>query len=299
MKDNLNEEILRQLSLIKFDRSKTLLEHDELYKTNQIKEQSVIGLGPNLVINKNINDDTLLCKNKLGGDFKWSLMRYWLDKGANKKVLGTKKTQYECFYDLYWSKQSGEKRGNYIFDGIKDNLGVLGDSDEIFYLLKLIEIGPREFQEKTYRELLKKVLKLGSYKGSVTALMKFILKDTKTDLKYRSVIDWIQLNGYSDVYIYQEEKQGRYLKKFTEILSKYGDDSDNMWKRFDGFATQEGLDKYNYQWNKDAEKNTSVFVGSKSTPIVNLKTTRTVVGEWHLILPITDMVLSFWGRHLG
>jgi len=30
MKDNLNEEILRQLSLIKFDRGKTLLEQNEI-----------------------------------------------------------------------------------------------------------------------------------------------------------------------------------------------------------------------------------------------------------------------------
>ena len=64
MKNNLNEEILRQLSLIKFDRSKTLLEHNEIVESNYIFEQSVIGLGNKNVVGTKDTDSTLLCKNR-------------------------------------------------------------------------------------------------------------------------------------------------------------------------------------------------------------------------------------------
>lgn len=297
MKNNLNEEILRQLSLIKFDRSKTMLEHNEIVESNYIFEQSVIGLG-----NKNIGgtkdtDSTLLCKNKLGGDFKWSLMRHWLDSDANNKVYDNK-TNYDCFYDMFWSKQTPEKRANYIFNNIKNNFGVTGSNDEIFYLLKLIEVGPRYFQENTYRELLKKVLTLGSYKGPIPSILKFVLKSGKTDLKYRSVIDWIQMNGYGPEYIYMEEKQERYLKKFTKILSNYGDDSEKMWIRFDGVSKQEELDKYNKEIEKGYEERlqkNQQFPGEEYSYFGKQKTTAATVAELHLILPLADLILSLFG----
>jgi peptidoglycan hydrolase-like protein with peptidoglycan-binding domain len=192
MENNLNEELLKQLLLMNFDRGKTL------------SEQKVMP------------------SDRLGsqGDFQ---------------PLKPIKSNYEFLKSF--NSLSPQQQADNIYRVIKKEIDTTGTDEElILSTLRLVNV-------KNYPYLLNKVKKI---KGFDTREKHFDDKGDSYTIKrnYKSVIEWIQQNEFGAGEIGHDEDSRfwvsprdnkMWLKQYEAILSKFGDDSTDMWDNFDSF----------------------------------------------------------------
>jgi len=265
MKDNLNEEILRQLSLIKFDRSKTLLEqnsivveftpsniHEDITKKFIISEQIPDEPQPK---RKGIPDGAeelgLVSPQEWEEDAKREAEKArkgFCFTNLNKFRAGLKKSEYlsdeswnavknrylpNGFFDCWnefkksmTSKQFADLIYKTWWNYYNNNKFVSTDTAAI-----MLERYINEMNQSTYNELLK-IIKSKSPTGTKPECIK------KSLYKYEYVIDWIQLRyfnpkGVGELPTFVDEKQERLLKSVAKLLqSKFGDVPKNAYTRF-------------------------------------------------------------------
>jgi len=195
---SLNEEIVRQLSLMNFDRGLTLQEQithsDRLGKEGQFQPTK----------------DSINNQN-------------------------------------YWLNATPEQISNTVFNTIKNEINsVSTDEDKIYYALKKLNF-------KTYLLLLKKVKKLG----------------------YKTIIDWIQNEEFQAGEIGYEENK-KWLKKYVDILIKFGDDPEGMWSNFRKFEDAAGTPAVGGgEWASDVEASDEQLTSAA-----------------HIFLPLASIVVS-------
>ena len=195
---SLNEEIVRQLSLMNFDRGLTLQEQithsDRLGKEGQFQPTK----------------DSINNQN-------------------------------------YWLNATPEQISNTVFNTIKNEINsVSTDEDKIYYALKKLNF-------KAYLLLLKKVKKLG----------------------YETIIDWIQNEEFQAGEIGYEENK-KWLKKYVDILIKFGDDPEGMWSNFRKFEDAAGTPAVGGgEWASDVEASDEQLTSAA-----------------HIFLPLASIVVS-------
>lgn len=261
MKDNLNEEILRQLSLIKFDRGKTLLEQNSIvveftptniYEDNTILEQPFDEPQPKrksipdgaeelgLVSPKQFEDDAKAESERARKGFCFT--------NLNQFRAGLKKSEYlsneswnavknrylpngffDCWNDFkksMTSKQFADLIYKTWLNYYNTNRFVSTDAAAV-----MLERYINEMNQSTYNELLK-IIKSKSPSGPKPKCV------GKSSFKYEYVIDWIQINyfnpkGVGELPTFVDEKQERLLKSVAKLLqSKFGDVPKNAYSRF-------------------------------------------------------------------
>jgi len=272
MKDNLHEEILRQLSLINFDRGKTLLEQitDEPIKSNREKEEEL----------KKISKSA---KNRLCQG-----LQPFTYKGLGGKRSIVEVLKNPCFKTKYMDKQSTEKKSNLIFDILVDNIDEFtGNNEAILWALKRID------NSSTYFSLLKKIRSLGSYRGPIPSDLEKLKKEGKLSFKYEYILDWIQLNGYLGINFYYQEREKKYLKYFVNILEKWGENPKNMWVRFDVVTESNPMNP------KEVGKYIEKYGKSPSLIQIIDPSPSKIIEVAHFVLPIASLFLNFFGGPPG
>lgn len=246
MKDNLNEEILRQLSLIKFDRGKTLIEQNSIlvefiptniYEDNTISEQPFEEPQPKRKGIPDGNEELGLVSPQEWADdasYEGERMRNsFCSTNLNQFRAGLKKSEYlsneswnavknrylpngffNCwneFKKLMTSKQFADliyKTWRQYYD---NNRFVSTDTAAV-----MLDRYINEMNQSTYYEL-KKIIKS---KG-----------------KFNNVIEWVQHfyfdpKGVGELPTFVDEKQQRLLFETGKLLQKFGDVPKLAYERF-------------------------------------------------------------------
>lgn len=199
---NLDKELLRQLSLISYDRSLILSEQ-------KIPTHSILG--------EQITKKEVTPSDRLGS------------KGQFQPQEVIKK--YSDFKES-WKLLTPEKQAQAIYDTIKNEINK-PETDEQIILNYLKLLTP-----KTYEILLNKVKKIKGFKTRETYFNKE--GDIKTVTRnFQSVIEWIQQNEFSAGELGHDENK-KWLNQYVAILSRFGDYSEDMWDSFNAFEDQQG-----------------------------------------------------------
>ena len=210
---SLNEEIVRQLSLMNFDRGLTLQEQvtpsDRLGKEGQFQPTK------DIINNQN-----------------------------------------------YWLNATPEQIANYVFKTIQNEINSIStDEEKIYYALKKLNF-------KAYLLLLKKVKKLG-----YTEIIPYT--DDEKYVNYNSVIEWIQNEEFQAGEAGYEENK-KWLKKYVDILIKFGDDPELMWSNFRKFEDATGTPAVGGgEWASDVEASDEQLASMA-----------------HIVLPLASIVVS-------
>jgi peptidoglycan hydrolase-like protein with peptidoglycan-binding domain len=199
---NLDKEILRQLSLISYDRSLILSEQ----KNNTP-----------LVVSEQITKKVATSSDRLG------------PKGQFQPYEPIKR--YNDF-KASWRLLTPEKKAQVIYDTIKNEINK-PETDEQLILNYLKLLTP-----ETYEILLNKVKKIKGFKTRETYFNKEGDINTVTR-NFESVIEWIQQNEFSAGELGHDENK-KWLNQYVSILSKFGDYSEDMWDSFNSFEEQQG-----------------------------------------------------------
>lgn len=199
---NLDKEILRQLSLISYDRSLILSEQ----KNNTP-----------LVVSEQITKKVATSSDRLG------------PKGQFQPYEPIKR--YNDF-KASWRLLTPEKQAQIIYNTIQKQIDSSGTDEEIiFYYLKLLT-------PKSYEILLNKIKKI---KGFDTGEQRFDDSGLSYTIKrnFNSVIEWLQQNEFAAGEVGHDSNKA-WLKKYESVLSKFGDYSEDMWDSFNTFEDQQG-----------------------------------------------------------
>jgi peptidoglycan hydrolase-like protein with peptidoglycan-binding domain len=199
---NLDKEILRQLSLISYDRSLILSEQ----KNNTP-----------LVVSEQITKKVATSSDRLG------------PKGQFQPYEPIKR--YNDF-KASWRLLTPEKQAQIIYNTIQKQIDSSGTDEEIiFYYLKLLT-------PKSYEILLNKIKKI---KGFDTGEQRFDDSGLSYTIKrnFNSVIEWLQQNEFGAGEVGHDSNKA-WLKKYESVLSKFGDYSEDMWDSFNTFEDQQG-----------------------------------------------------------
>jgi peptidoglycan hydrolase-like protein with peptidoglycan-binding domain len=199
---NLDKEILRQLSLISYDRSLILSEQ----KNNTP-----------LVVSEQITKKVATSSDRLG------------PKGQFQPYEPIKR--YNDF-KASWRLLTPEKQAQNIYNTIQKQIDSSGTDEEIiFYYLKLLT-------PKSYEILLNKIKKI---KGFDTGEQRFDDSGLSYTIKrnFNSVIEWLQQNEFGAGEVGHDSNKA-WLKKYESVLSKFGDYSEDMWDSFNTFEDQQG-----------------------------------------------------------
>ena len=270
MKDNLHEEILRQLSLINFDTSKTLFEQSEddpLYFASTAEKEKEYKK-----YSKSSKD--WLCQGLMPFTYK--------GLGGKRSIVAVLKNP--CFKTQYIDKQQTEKKSKVLFDILVDNINeYFGSNDAILWTLKNID------NNATYYSLLKRIRALGSYTGVLPPGLRVLQEKGGLSLKYEYILDWIQLNGYLGINFYYQEREKRYLKYFVQILEKWGENPKNMWIRFDSVTESKPMSP------EDVGKFYKKYKSFPSIIQIIDPSPSKIIEVAHFVLPMASMFLNFFG----
>jgi hypothetical protein len=268
----LSEEILRQLSLIRFDKSKTLLE--------QITDEPILS--------KSEKEKELKKINKSSKNWLCQGLQPFTYKGLGGKRSIVETLKNPCFKTQYMDKQPTEKKSKVLFDILVDNINeYAGNNDAILWALKSID------NSKTYYSLLKRIRSLGSYNDFLLPDLKDLKKQGKLSLKYEYILDWVQLNGYTGANFYYQERQKRYLKYFVNTLEKWGEDPKNMWTRFDAVTTSKPMT------DEEVGEYIEKYGSTPSLMQILDPTPKSIVETAHFVLPMASLALNLFGGPPG
>ena len=324
MKNNLNEEILRQLSLIKFDRSKTLIEqnsivvefiptniHEDITKKFIISEQIPDEPQPK---RKSIPDGAeelgLVSPQQYKDDAKAETERAkkgFCFSNLNQFRAGLKKSEYLS------NESWGVVKNRYLPNGFFDCWGEFKKSmtskqfADLIYKTWLQYYNNNRFvsteaagdmlnsyitemDQSTYYELLK-IIKSKSPSGPKPKCV------GKNSFKYEYIIDWIQINyfnpkGIDELPTFVDEKQERLLKEVAKSLqSKFGDVPKNAYARFES-CLPEG-----YTFNIDTgSMGTPYNFGPRNLQKVKISgKTKDLAEGFHSWAPWVGMALQIFG----
>jgi peptidoglycan hydrolase-like protein with peptidoglycan-binding domain len=186
-----------------------------------------------------------------------------LGSGGNFKPLNPIKTNYEFLKSF--NSLSPQQQADNIYISIKKEIDSAGTNEkQILSTLRLVNV-------KNYPYLLNKVKKI---KGFDTREKHFDDNGDSYTIKrnYKSVIEWIQQNEFGAGELGHDENR-RWLNQYEVILSKFGDDSTDMWDNFDA------LDELSAMVGGDR-------IGDYDGPELT-------VTEWlHVLLPLGSIVIS-------
>jgi peptidoglycan hydrolase-like protein with peptidoglycan-binding domain len=189
-----------------------------------------------------------------------------LGSGGNFKPLNPIKTNYEFLKSF--NSLSPQQQADNIYISIKKEIDSAGTNEkQILSTLRLVS-------KKNYPYLLNKVNKI---KGFNTREQHFNDKGDSYTIKrnYKSVIEWIQQNEFAAGELGHDENK-RWLKQYESILSKFGDDSTDMWDSFNSFENDTRTT------NISGGDNVGVYGGPEIT-----------AAQWlHVLLPLGSIVIS-------
>jgi len=246
MKDNLNEEILRQLSLIKFDRGKTLLEQNsilvEFIPTNICED--------NTILEQPFEEPQPKRKGIPDGAEELGLVspQEWADDAAYE---GERMRNSFCYYNLN-KFRAGLKKSEYLsnesWNAVKNNYLPTGFFDCWNEFKK--SMTSKQFADliyKTWRQYYDNhrfvstdtaALMLESYINEMNQSTYYELKKIiKSKGSYNNVIEWVQHwyfdpKGVGELPTFVDEKQQRLLFQIGKSLQKFGDVPKVAYERF-------------------------------------------------------------------
>lgn len=177
-------------------------------------------------------------------------------------------------YKRYWegikefNSQTPQRQADIIYNAIQGEIDTVGTNEEqILWALNLLN-------KENYPILLNRIKKIKGFKtretyfddsGSINPVMR----------NYQSVIEWVQQNEFGAGEVGRDENR-KWLNRYQDILSKFGDNSMDAWSDFNKFqdSTQTS--------NLDGGDSIGVYEGPEIT----------LTQALHVLLPLGSIVIG-------